>query len=57
LRDNKTGKSLTPEVALSKISVALKEAKEEYKEAEIWLRKWYAGVETRCRIAEEHEDD
>jgi len=57
LRDHKTGKIVTPEVALSKISIALKEAKEEYKEAEIWLRKWYSEAKAQGRITEEDEDD
>lgn len=55
LRDNSTGKALTQEVALSKISVALKEAKEEYKEAEAWLRKWHSDAE--AQITKESEDD
>ena len=38
LRDEKTGKDLTSEVALSKISVALREAEKAYKEAKKWLR-------------------
>lgn len=57
LRDNKTGKPITPEVALSKISVSLKEAKEQYKEAEAWLRKWYSDAKAQGRITEKDEDD
>jgi len=57
LRDNKTGKGLTSEVALSKISAALKEAEEQYKEAEIWLKKWYLDAKAQGRITEEPEDD
>jgi len=57
LRDNKTGTIITSEVALSKISAALKEAKEEYKEAEAWLRKWYSEAKAQGRITEEDEDD
>ena len=57
LRDNKTGKVLTPDVALSKISASLKEAKEEYKVAEIWLKKWYSDAKAQGRITEEDEDD
>lgn len=44
LRDNKTGKVVTPEFALSRIETALKEAEEQYKEAERWLRKWHSEV-------------
>jgi osomolarity two-component system phosphorelay intermediate protein YPD1 len=57
LRDNKTGRVIEPEVALSKISAALKEAKEQYKEAEIWLRNWYSEAKAQGRITEEGEDD
>ncbi|KAF9648793.1 histidine phosphotransferase [Thelephora ganbajun] len=57
LRDIKTGKILTSDVALSKISAVLKEAKEQYKEAEIWLRKWYSEAKAQGRITEENEDD
>lgn len=57
LRDNKTGKALTPEVALSKISICLKDAKEEYQEAEVWLRKWYSDAKAQGRITEEPEED
>lgn len=57
LRDNKTGKDITSEVALSKISATLKEAKEQYKEAEVWLRKWYSDAKAQGRITEEDEDD
>jgi osomolarity two-component system phosphorelay intermediate protein YPD1 len=57
LRDNKTGKILTSEVAVSKISAALKEAKEAFKEAEIWLRKWHAEATAEGRITEQPEDD
>lgn len=57
LRDNTTGKDITPEVALSRISAALKEAKEQYKEAEAWLRKWYTDAKAEGRITEEDEDD
>lgn len=44
LRDDKTGEDLTAEVALSKISTVLKAAKEEYKEAEVWLKAWHKKV-------------
>ena len=57
LRDNKTGKVLTSDVALSKISAVLKEAKEQYKEAEIWLRNWYSEAKAQGRITEEDKDD
>jgi len=57
LVDNKTGKSITPEVALSKIAVSLKEAKEQYKEAEAWLRNWYSEAKAQGRITENDEDD
>jgi len=57
LRDNKTAKNLAPDVALSKISAVLKEAKEEYKEAEIWLRKWYSEAKAQGRITEDDDDD
>ena len=53
LRDNKAGTNLTPEVALTKISAALTEAKEQYKEAEAWLRKWYSEAKAQGRITEE----
>lgn len=57
LKDDKTGKDITPEVALSRISTALKEAKEQYKEAEAWLRNWYSEAKAQGRITEEDEDD
>jgi osomolarity two-component system phosphorelay intermediate protein YPD1 len=57
LWDNDTGKALTLEAALSKISATLKEAKEEFKEAEVWLRKWYEEAKAQGRITEEDEDD
>lgn len=57
LRENKTGKVLTPEVALSKIDIALKEAKEGYKEAEVWLREWYSNAKAQGRISEQPGDD
>ena len=55
LRDNKTGKTITSDVALSKISAVLKEAKEQYKEAEIWLRNWYLKAKAEGRISEDIE--
>jgi HPt (histidine-containing phosphotransfer) domain-containing protein len=57
LWDDKTKKALTPEVALSKISAVLKEAKEQYKEAETWLRKWYLEAKAQGRITEDLEDN
>jgi len=57
LRDNKTGKVITSDVALSKISAVLKEAKEQYKEAEIWLRNWYLKAKAEGRITEDLEDN
>ena len=57
LRDNKTGKVLASEVALSRISAALEDAKEQYKEAEIWLKKWYTEAKAQGRITEDAEDD
>ena len=65
LRDNKTGKVIEHKVALAKISAALKEAKEQYKEAEIWLLKWHSDVKAKAkakakaqgRIIEEDEED
>lgn len=57
LKDDKTGKDITPEAALSRISAALEEAKEEYKEAEAWLRNWYSEAKAQGRITEEDEDD
>ena len=53
LKDDKTGKDITPEVALSRISATLKEAKEQYKEAEAWLRKWYSDAKAQGRITED----
>jgi len=44
LRDNKTGKVITEGDALSKISDALKEAREQYAEAKKWLEKWHEEV-------------
>jgi len=52
LRDNKTGKNIEPEAALSRISAALKEAEVGYKEAETWLRKWYSEAKAQGRITE-----
>jgi len=57
LRDDKTGKVIPPDVALSRISISLKEAKEEYREAEVWLRKWHSDVEARCRRTRGDKDD
>lgn len=52
LRDNKTGKALTSEVALVKIDAALKRAEEEYKEAEVWLRKWHSEAIAEGRMGD-----
>lgn len=57
LKDNETGKDLTAEVALAKISVALKEGRAEYKEAEKWLNKWYEDAKAQGRITAEEEDE
>lgn len=57
LRDEKTGQDLEPEIALSKISAALEDAREEFKEAEIWLRKWYEKAVEEGRIARKDEDE
>ena len=57
LRDEEAKTNLTPDVALTKISTALKEAKEGYKEAETWLRAWYANAEAGGRITEEGKKD
>lgn len=57
LRDNKTGKVIPSEVALSRISAALEDAKEQYKEAEIWLKNWYMKAKAQGRITEDAEDD
>jgi len=45
LRDNEAEIDISSDVALSKISAALKEAIEQYKEAEKWLRNWHSEVE------------
>lgn len=52
LRDNKTGKIITPDVALSKIETALGDARKEYAEAEVWLRKWYAKARAKDQTNE-----
>lgn len=57
LRDNKAGIDIAPEVALSKISAVLKDAKKQYREAEIWLREWYSEAKAQGRITEEDDDD
>jgi len=57
LRDNKTGKVISSEVALAKISAALEDARQEYKEAEIWLKQWYSEAKAQGRITENDEDD
>ena len=56
LRDNKTGKPLDRDLALSKIDSALKEAKVEYKEAEEWLRKWHSDPKAHDQIRGELDD-
>lgn len=56
LRDNRTGKVLTPDVALSKIEAALKEAEEQYDEAERWLRKWHSKVTAEARTSDPRDD-
>lgn len=57
LRDNKAEVDLTSDVALSKISATLKEAKEQYKEAETWLRDWHSGTGAQDRITKGDDDD
>ena len=47
------GNDLTPDEALAKISAVLEKAKEEYKEAEAWLRKWFSEARARGQIAED----
>lgn len=49
LLDHRTGKRVTTEVALSKIAAALKEAKEQYKEAKSWLDDWHSEVEAKAK--------
>lgn len=56
LRDSKTGKTVTPEVAVQKIGAALTEAKAGYEEANAWLRKWYSESKAEGRITEVEED-
>lgn len=56
LKDNKTGKTLTSDVALSKIETALREAEEQYKEAETWFRKWYSKARAEGRIRDPEDD-
>lgn len=41
LRDEKAGKNLTPEEALSEISKVLEHAKKDFKKAEDWFEGWY----------------
>jgi len=54
---NETGNVLTPDEALDKISAALEKAKEEYEEAEAWLRRWYSEARAQGRVTENNEDD
>lgn len=56
LRDSRTGRTVTPEVAVQKIGAALTEAKAGYEEANTWLRKWYLDSKAQGRITEAEED-
>jgi len=57
LRDNKTGKNLTSDLALSKIGVAVEQAEKEYQVAEAWLRKWHSGLAGQEQSGKPPKDD
>lgn len=45
LKDGKSQRLITPDVALPRIAAALKEAREQFKEAKAWLEKWRLEAE------------
>jgi HPt (histidine-containing phosphotransfer) domain-containing protein len=57
LRDNKTGKVLTSDLALSKIGVVVEQAEKEYQEAEAWLRKWHSALTDEGQSDKPPKDD